>query len=185
MTLNQAGDAPQVQRESLLGALWRQRRTALTIWLRFGLALGVLMLVSIWARPFTDDTLPAWLAVLSAGALRLMGVDATAIGTAVQSSIGTMTIIRECTAVYPTTIYCAAVLAHPSPWGRRLLGVVVGVLALQAVNIVRLLSLLYIAGRWPSIFEMAHLVAWQALIVLCAILFWIVWVSELAGTKKP
>ena len=165
-------------------ALWHERGAAFRVWLRFAAALGVLMAGAILARPFTDGPLTEWIASASAAVLRLLGVEATVAGDTVQSSLGPMTIIRECTAVYPTAIFAAAVLAYPSPMRRRLLGIGLGVVGIQLVNMVRLLSLLYIAGRHPDVFEMAHLVVWPSLIVLCTILFWIAWVSELAGNTK-
>ena len=165
------------------GAGWTDRKRALSIWVRFVVALSAAMLGTIWARPFTDGLLTEWLAALSAFVLRCGGFDATTAGATVMSSIGAMTIIRECTAVYPTAIFVAAVVAFPSTWPRRALGIVLGIVAIQIVNVVRLLSLLVIAAKYPRAFEMAHLVVWQSLIVLCTIVIWILWVAEI-GTPR-
>lgn len=171
-------------REGALTALWRRRGPALRIWARFAVAIAALMLLTLWARPFLDGPLVEWIAWTCAATLQLAGLEASAEGATVRSAIGSMEVIRECTAAYPTALFAAAVLAHPAPWRRRMLGIVLGVVALQVVNVARLLSLLWIGSRYPRHFEMAHLVVWQSLIVLFAVVFWIVWVNEMAGDRR-
>ncbi|MEO8847281.1 MAG: exosortase H, partial [Casimicrobiaceae bacterium] len=73
----------------------------------------------------------------------------------------------------------AAMLAYPAPWKNKLLGLLAGTLAVQGLNIVRVISLFYL-GQWNrSWFEWAHLYVWQALIMLDVLIVWLVWVRTL------
>ncbi len=52
-----------------------------------------------------------------------------------------------CNGVEATIVLVAAILAFPAPWKRRLMGLVVGVVAVQGLNIIRVISLFYL-GQW-------------------------------------
>jgi exosortase/archaeosortase family protein len=72
-----------------------------------------------------------------------------------------------------------AVLAFPAPWKHRLAGIGLGFVAIQALNLVRIISLYYLQ-RWNMAwFEWFHLYLWQALIILDALVFWLVWLRWL------
>ena len=81
-------------------------------------------------------------------------------------------------------MYVAAVLAYPTSWARRLFGIVSGILAIQAINVVRVISLAYILKHFPDAFETAHLVVWQSLIVFLTVLLWVVWAVEFGGKEE-
>ena len=75
----------------------------------------------------------------------------------------------------------AAMLAFPAPWKYKLAGIGLGTAAVQAVNVVRVISLFYL-GQWDmKVFEFAHLYLWQALIMLDVLVVWLLWVRFLAG----
>ena len=81
-----------------------------------------------------------------------------------------------CNGLEATLVLIAAIVAFPARWKHRLRGIVVGVLAVQALNVVRVASLFYL-GRWNrDVFEWAHLYVWQALIMLDVLIVWVVWV---------
>lgn len=67
-----------------------------------------------------------------------------------------------------------------SPIGRqKLIGVLLGFLAIQAMNVIRVVSLFYL-GQWDKdIFDFAHLYLWQALIILDAFVVFLIWLSRL------
>lgn len=67
-----------------------------------------------------------------------------------------------------------------SPIGKqKLQGVVIGFLAIQILNIGRVISLFYL-GQWDKeIFDFAHLYLWQALIILDAFVVFLIWLSKL------
>ena len=120
----------------------------------------------------------AWTAQLTAGALRLLGANGRAHGSLVKSSLFSAHIILECTAAYVITIYLAAVVAYPCRWRSKMLGVVLGVPSLVLANQMRLLGLFYVGYRRPDLFETAHLVVSQSLMVFATVVIWLVWVTQ-------
>ncbi|HVN35646.1 MAG TPA: exosortase H, partial [Casimicrobiaceae bacterium] len=80
-------------------------------------------------------------------------------------------------------------LAFPAPWRRKLGGLAIGIIAVQGLNMIRVISLFYL-GQWNyQAFEWAHLYVWQALIMLDVLVVWLVWVRLLpasgASTGPP
>jgi exosortase H (IPTLxxWG-CTERM-specific) len=61
----------------------------------------------------------------------------------------------------------------------KLIGLVSGIVAVQGLNVVRVISLFYL-GQWDrQWFEWAHLYVWQALIMLDVLIVWLIWVRTL------
>jgi exosortase H (IPTLxxWG-CTERM-specific) len=88
-----------------------------------------------------------------------------------------------CNGVEASIVLVAAVLAFPAPWRNKLVGVAAGIVAVQGLNIVRVISLFYI-GQWSlRAFEWAHLYVWQALIMLDVLIVWLIWVRVLPGSR--
>ncbi len=84
---------------------------------------------------------------------------------------------RGCNGVEAVIILVAAMLAYPARWGERLLGILIGFFCVQAVNLVRIISLFYL-GNWNRTwFDWFHLYVWQALIVLDALVVFLIWLS--------
>ena len=89
-------------------------------------------------------------------------------------------IMPGCNGVEAVIILIAAMLAFPAPWKAKLIGLCVGIVAIQAVNLIRIISLFYL-GQWNmKWFEFSHLYLWQALIMLDVLVVWLLWVRYLA-----
>ena len=92
---------------------------------------------------------------------------------------GGIKIVAGCNGVEAVLILVSAVIAFPAPWKHKLLGIGLGFVAIQALNLVRIISLYYLQ-RWNHAwFEWFHLYLWQALIVLDALVFWLIWLRWL------
>ena len=84
-----------------------------------------------------------------------------------------------CDGIEAVIILISAVLAFPSPWKHKLAGIAIGFVAIQALNLVRIISLFYM-GQWSQVaFDWFHLYLWQALIVLDALAVWLIWLRYL------
>lgn len=126
----------------------------------------------------------AWLAAHGIG---LFGGDAVAQGKVLAASQGSfaVSIERVCNGVEAVIILVAAIMAFPAPWKNKFLGVVVGTLAIQALNLLRIISLFYL-GQWDRHwFEWFHLYLWQALIVLDALFVFLLWLRSLPAPTRP
>ncbi len=120
------------------------------------------------------------LAAISASIVTLFDPDVVASGKVIRSVANDFAVSIEagCNGVEATIVLCAAILAFPAPWRHKAVGLVVGVLAVQLLNIVRVISLFYI-GQWDfAMFEWAHQYVWQALIMLDVLVVWLIWVRR-------
>ena len=94
-------------------------------------------------------------------------------------------IVAGCNGVEAVLILVSAVLAFPAPWKHKVLGIGLGFLAIQALNLVRIISLYYLHEHAPVWFEWFHLYLWQALIILDALVFWLIWLRWLPRSPRP
>lgn len=86
-----------------------------------------------------------------------------------------VTIVAGCNGVEATLILVAAIVAFPSSPAQKLAGIASGIVAVQALNLVRVVSLYFIGRSSPAAFEFAHLYLWQAMIMLDVLIVWLVW----------
>jgi exosortase H (IPTLxxWG-CTERM-specific) len=129
--------------------------------------------------PWTDA-----LAALSARLVTIFDPAVTANGNVLQSGPSGFAVAIEagCNGVEATLVLAAAMLAFPAPWRRKLSGLALGILAVQGLNVVRVISLFYL-GQWSyRVFEWAHLYVWQALIMLDVLVVWLIWVRLLPAS---
>lgn len=151
--------------------------------LTFVLLMGAFY--AIYYTPITRDSVagrlfPAYLrgfAEVSGGILHLLGRDdVQVIGTTIRSSAFAVMVAVGCDATDAMALVVLAILAFPARWKRRLVGVVVGVFALAALNVGRIISLFLVGERFPAVFEILHIEIWQPTFILLAVLFWVLWV---------
>ena len=90
---------------------------------------------------------------------------------------------RGCNGVEALIILFAAIFAFPAPLKNKLIGFAIGFVAIQGLNLVRIISLFYL-GQWNQVaFEWFHLYLWQALIILDALVVWLVWLRTLTQAR--
>lgn len=83
----------------------------------------------------------------------------------------------ECTGIDPIVIFWAAVLAFPTDWKHKAVGLVIGLVGLQSLNFVRILGL-YFTGLWDrTVFVWSHHNLWQGVIMLGAVLLFYAWLK--------
>jgi exosortase H (IPTLxxWG-CTERM-specific) len=146
----------------------------------FGLELtpwGQAYVVVAWTRE---------LAAISASIVTLFDPDVIASGKVLRSVTSGFAVSIEagCNGVEATLVLFAAMIAFPAPWRNKLAGIVIGTLAVQLLNIVRIISLFYL-GQWNfDAFEWAHLYVWQALIMLDVLVVWLIWVRRVPRSDE-
>lgn len=147
--------------------------------LRFALVLLALFALELTppgqavVRPWT-----AFVASASSGLIRAFDGDALARGIVLysQKSGFGVSIEAGCNGIEAMLVLVAGMLAYPAPWRHRAAGIAIGAVAIQALNLLRVVSLFYL-GQWDRAwFEWAHLYAWQALIMLDALIVWLLWI---------
>ena len=126
------------------------------------------------------------LAVISAWIVTGVDPGVAASGNMLRSTTNGFAVAIEagCNGVEATLVLVAAMLAFPAPWRRKLAGIAAGVVAVQGLNIVRVISLFYL-GQWNiRVFEWAHLYVWQALIMLDVLIVWLIWVRRIPRSGR-
>lgn len=86
-------------------------------------------------------------------------------------------VVEACNGFLPTAIYVAAVLAFPCAWRAKAWGLALGVPAIQAVNLARVVSLMVLGARWPELFERVHIFFWQTLVITLTMALWVAWIE--------
>ena len=131
--------------------------------------------------PFTEH-----LAAVSAVLLKLFDADVASNGIVIQSlSNGTsVAILAGCNGIEAMICLTAAIIAYPATWMQRLWGLVLGYIAIQSLNIVRIISLFYLLQWNKQWFEWAHLYIWQGLIFLDVLIVFIVWIRWVVKQNK-
>ena len=112
---------------------------------------------------------------LTATILSLLGESVRVDGVSLYSPLLNMRIVSECTAIIPTMVFASAILAFPSKISLKVKGIILGIIALNLINLVRVVSLFYIGTHFPSHMEFAHVIVWQAAMILIAIGLWSLW----------
>jgi len=81
----------------------------------------------------------------------------------------------ECNGIDAVLVLWAAMLAFHGSLRQKLLGIIAGFVALQAMNLVRIVSLFYV-GQWDrDLFVWMHHNLWQGVIILWALLVFLLW----------
>ena len=162
---------------------WRQPELRfLTLFLAFlGVSFTVVALRPVDGAVVAPYT--AFVARLSGGVLRLLGEDAVVNSCVVSSPRFAVTIYNGCNGLITSLIFVSGVLAFPARWTARLIGVIGGLLAIQIVNLVRIVSLFYIGVFLPQHFSDAHIYIWQSVVIIAGISLWILWVQLLARRR--
>ena len=126
--------------------------------------------------PFTD-----FIASICVWLVELFDDDVISSGNVIRSLENGFAVRIEspCNGIEATIILFAAMFAFPAPWKHRFVGFAIGFLAIQLLNLVRIISLFYL-GQWNMVaFEWFHLYLWQALIILDALVVWLIWLRRL------
>jgi len=154
----------------------------------------VVILATLFAAELTPPVQSAvvlpWteaLARVSVGLITLFDSHVAAFGKILQSTTNGFAVSIEagCNGIEAAIILIAAMLAFPAPWKHRVIGILAGLCAVQALNVVRVISLFYL-GQWNmKVFEWAHLYLWQALIMLDVLIVWLIWIRTLPPPSAP
>jgi exosortase H (IPTLxxWG-CTERM-specific) len=150
------------------------------------LLAGFALLFTPWVQ-FLDVRFSRVLVRISHALIVGCGGHAIMDGAVLRSPAGAFGVEMQdgCNGVNVTILLCSAILAFPASWRFRALGFLSGSLIIQALNVVRFISLYYIGQYSLSWFDFAHAYLWESMLILdTLVIFWI-WVSRagLSGAR--
>lgn len=88
-------------------------------------------------------------------------------------------VVSECGAIEVMAIFLAAVVAFPTRWWKKLIGLIAGLPVMYGVNIFRL-SCLAVIGAYDTehkYFNFFHEYVWQAIYIIFVVAVWMLWVE--------
>ena len=116
------------------------------------------------------------LASLSASFLGWIGHDVAVEGVRISSDQFAVEVADGCDAIQLCALLTAAVIAFPVPLARRLRAALFGLLWLQSLNFVRIVSLFLIGSQSAGVFTSFHKVIWPTTLIIVTVATWIGWV---------
>lgn len=123
----------------------------------------------LWLREFTARVLGTIFA--------LAGANVVVNGAFVTINGFGLEIIDECTAVFSSIVYAACLLAYPTTIRKKVIGIALGVPALYAINILRLVILAQVGISRPALFAFVHVYLWQASFIIFVVVIFILWLK--------
>lgn len=157
--------------------LWRRPDTRFLI--LFLAILGVSFFVialnfvnNAFVVPYTT-----FVAKMSGVALALLGEDITVRGVVLSSPRFAVTIYNGCNGLVTSLIFISGVLAFPASLSSKAIGVVGGLLSIQLINLIRIVSLFYIGIYLPQYFSQSHIFIWQSIVIVAGVALWVIWAN--------
>lgn len=154
----------------------------------YALVLSLSFLV-LALRPVNDQIVNPYTTLVAHEArlvLNLFGERATVSKQVLSSPRFSVAIFNGCNGLEAILIFVSGVVAFPAPWHRKVAGIVLGFLAIQVFNVVRVVSLFYVGIFRPQWFSVSHIFVWQSLVIVFSVVLWLGWVRTyaLAGARR-
>ena len=130
-----------------------------------------------WGERYMSEPITSAVAAVSAAIMKLFDANIVSHGIIILDNVTQhgIQVVKGCNGMEAVIILFAAVFAFPATFKQKLAGFFAGFLAIHALNVVRIISLFYIAKYSHTWFEWFHLYVWQMLIILDALVVWLLW----------
>jgi|JFJP01.1.fsa_nt_gi exosortase/archaeosortase family protein len=118
------------------------------------------------------------LATLSGTIIRLVGAQVNIAGAVLSLPNGgfSIEVTTECQAIELTWLYCVAILAWTAAWQDKLRWILLGIALIQVLNVIRLISLVYLGHWYPDHFVMIHENFYPMFFGIMVILLFLNWI---------
>lgn len=166
-----------------LRSLWRRPESRFLILFLTILAVSFTVIA---LQPVNDRFVVPYttqIARMSGLVLKVLGEDITINGVILKSPRFAVTIYNGCNGLITSLIFVSGVLAFPASFRSKILGVIGGLVAIQLINLIRIVSLFYIGIYLPKFFNQSHIFIWQSLVILAGVSLWVLWANWLAMPK--
>lgn len=160
-------------------------------WLRFALLFGLLAISSevlYYGVILDSGGFEAYLTVLAkiGGAfLSLFDSEVFVRERRISSGAFAVEIAQGCDAIQVCALLAAAIIAFPVKFKYKLRGLIVGIAALQMLNMLRIITLFWIGMYFRSVFQTSHEVVWPGVLIVLTIVIWIAWVRWEERSSQP
>ena len=146
------------------------------------IGIGLLLYGVVYLPPVRDQIIALFtdsLTVMAGGLITLFGGQAWVQGNVLSIPGFSVRILDLCNGVEATLLLWTAMLAFPASWRHRLIGLLIGFLGVQLLNLIRIVSLVYLGVWKPAWFYWVHWYVWDALILVDVLLIFLLWLRQL------
>ena len=153
--------------------------------LKFFAILVAAYLLIAW-NPVNDHVIVPFTKLVAEGSgaiLNVIGQGVKVDGTVIASPRFGVNINNGCNGVEAMLILLASIAAFPATMRARAGGLLLGALAVQAINAVRIVTLYLLGAYQPRLFDMFHTAVWQIVIILVAIGFFLIWSARVGANR--
>jgi exosortase/archaeosortase family protein len=121
---------------------------------------------------------------ISSKVLGAMGTPSTYEGSLIQLPTISLDVRFGCNGLEAVMIYSVAVLAFPTGWRNKVLGITVGFFIIQVLNILRIVSLAYSGTYYMGIFEVVHVYVAQGIMIAVSLGLFLLYLNFVNGKEK-
>jgi archaeosortase B (VPXXXP-CTERM-specific) len=138
---------------------------------------GLYILVTVYSKG-TIDALNAFTARSIQITASLIGLEASTASTSLTVKGFSIKVIVECTGLFAAFVLLACVLAYPTSFAKKIIGMSAGIIVIYFLNIIRMLFLIFI-GIWaPKYFDFVHVYLWEGVFIIVVVLLWMIWLDK-------
>lgn len=144
--------------------------------IKFGIIFVLLCGVFYWITSrgyfgFVDNYTATMLGFL----LQVFGLQPTVQSNLVTADGFGVRIVSECSPIFIFILFSSFVLAYPTSWEKKAVGLLFGIPSLFTVNVLRLLVVFLTGLHYPEYFEHVHTYFWQTFIIVLIFVACLAW----------
>ena len=168
--------------------IWiRKNKARFKFCLFFVVYVGIFFGLYILGTIFTEGAINS-LNVFTARSIhfaaKLLGIESFVASSYLTVKGFSIKIIIECTGLFAVFVFLACVLAYPTDFKKKLVGISAGFLVIYFLNIIRMLCLIFI-GIWaPKYFDFVHVYLWEGVFIIVAIILWMIWLDKVVKSVR-
>jgi len=168
-----------------------KKKGGISIW-RFGMTYLVLMgafFLLIGLKPIqnmidVNGLYTKGVVILTSTILEILNIQNSYQGSLIKLPSIALDVKFGCNGLEAVMIYSVAVIAFPSRWKHKLMGMVGGFLALQIINILRIALLAYSAVYLKSLFEYFHIYIAQGMMIAVSLGIFFIYLNYAKSPQK-
>ncbi len=122
--------------------------------------------------------------VLTSKILGVMGIASTYQGSLIHLPSISLDVEFGCNGLEAVMIYAVAVLTFPATWKNKIMGIVIGFIVIQALNLIRIVGLGYTGVYHKSLFDVVHIYIAQGVMIAVALLTFILYLNYINNEQK-
>jgi len=161
------------------------QRSQVLFLVRFFVILIAAYLLIAWS-PVNDRVIVPFtkaIATASGAVLKTFGEHVGVSGTVISGPRFGVNINNGCNGVEAMLILLACIIAFPASWRARGVGLILGAIAVQLLNAIRIVTLYLLGTYQPRLFDIFHTAVWQIVIILAAIGFFLAWSARVGPNR--